>query len=71
MKLLIVDDAAVNRVLVERLQETDGHTVLTASFDAEALQQLAAHRDIEAVICDLIMPDRNCGNASCNCRRQV
>lgn len=57
MKILAVDDSAINRLLVERLLEADGHTVLTASFGEEALQQLAAHRDIEAVICDLIMPD--------------
>lgn len=57
MKVLVVDDAAINRMIIERLLQTDGHTVLTASFGKEALQQLADHRDIEAVICDLVMPD--------------
>ncbi len=57
MKVLVVDDAAINRLMMERLLQADGHTVVTASFGAEALQRLADHRDIEAVICDLIMPD--------------
>ncbi len=57
MKILVADDSAVNRMMVERVLEMDGHTIISAQNGMEALEKLASDLDIGAVVCDLMMPD--------------
>ena len=57
MKILVVDDATINRMLIEQVLDSEGHTVVSAANGQEALDQLAHQTDLHVVICDLIMPD--------------
>jgi CheY-like chemotaxis protein len=56
MKLLIVDDIAINRKLLRVTLEAEGHTTLEAGDGVEALRVLAS-RDADAVISDILMPN--------------
>jgi two-component system, cell cycle response regulator len=54
--VLVVDDDAVNRLLLSRALERDGHQVRTAANGSEALEAL---RDglFDCVLLDVLMPD--------------
>ena len=56
MKILIVDDSAINRRFIERALELDGYAFESVGDGESALQILRHNSDIEAVICDLVMP---------------
>ena len=56
MKILIVDDTTVFRAFMERVLEMDGHITLSAENGEFALECLNREKDIEVVVCDLIMP---------------
>lgn len=53
-RILIVDDEAPNRDLLEGLVETFGHQPITASSGAEALELISP--DIDLVLLDVMMP---------------
>jgi CheY-like chemotaxis protein len=55
MKVLIVDDIDINRMVLRVAFEAEGHTVLEASDGIEALEILG-REDIEAVLSDILMP---------------
>jgi CheY-like chemotaxis protein len=55
MKLLIVDDIDVNRMVLRVAFEADGHSTLEASDGIEALQILAREK-VDAVLSDILMP---------------
>ncbi|MDP1825564.1 MAG: response regulator [Archangium sp.] len=58
MKLLVVDDVAVNRLTLLALLEDDGHQVDEAESCAQARERLqAGHYDV--VLLDLGLPDGN------------
>ena len=54
--ILIADDDLVNRELLRRLLEQDGHAVVAAANGAEALG-LFAQEEIDIVLLDIIMPE--------------
>jgi len=54
--ILIADDDLVNRKLLRRLLEQDGHAVVAAANGAEALE-LFAEEQIDIVLLDIIMPE--------------
>lgn len=56
MNVLVIDDSAVNRAILERALTLEGHTVVTAKDGLEALHHLTTDSTIEFAICDLIMP---------------
>ena len=56
-RVLVVDDNAVNRLLVLALLEKEGSVVEEAQSGAEALARLARSPQIDAVLMDLVMPD--------------
>jgi PAS domain S-box-containing protein len=56
-RILVVDDNAVNRLLVHALLEKEGSVVEEAQSGAEALARLARGPQIDAVLMDLVMPD--------------
>jgi two-component sensor histidine kinase/CheY-like chemotaxis protein len=64
MKLVIVDDIAINRKLLRVTLEAEGHTALEASDGIEALQVLSRER-VDGVISDILMP-RMDGYRLCN-----
>ena len=55
MKILIVDDIAVNRKLLRAMLEAEGHTTLEAGDGVEALQVLNREK-MDAVVSDILMP---------------
>ena len=55
MKLLIVDDIDVNRMVLRVAFEADGHSTLEASDGIEALQILAREK-VDALLSDILMP---------------
>jgi len=56
--ILVVDDSAVNRKLLERLLLREGHTVETAADGREALTRLEADPEsIDVVLLDIMMPE--------------
>lgn len=54
-RILVVDDKAENREILERFLERDGHRVETAVDGAEALRLIDEH-DYDLVLLDLMMP---------------
>ena len=55
--ILVVDDEAAVREVMQRTLEKHGYRVLTAAEGAEALALFAQHRaEIKAVITDMMMP---------------
>lgn len=57
-RVLVVDDGAVNRKLLERLLVQEGHTVATAVNGVEALSLLARDSDaFDVILLDILMPE--------------
>jgi len=54
--ILIADDDSVNRKLLRRLLEQDGHDVLAAANGAEAIALFGAS-DVDVVLLDIVMPE--------------
>lgn len=57
MKVLVVDDDAINRLILQKLFEREKHTVLTAQNGLEAIHKLQDEEDINIVITDIMMPE--------------
>jgi PAS domain S-box-containing protein len=55
MRILIVDDIAINRKLLRVSLEAEGHVTLEAADGLEAMQILA-HEQVDAVVSDILMP---------------
>jgi CheY-like chemotaxis protein len=55
MKLMIVDDIAINRELLRETFEAEGHTTLEAADGVEALEILQREK-VDAVLSDILMP---------------
>ncbi len=57
IRVLIVDDSAINREVVERALETEGARTVLAADGQQAVQQLSARPDaFDAVLMDVRMP---------------
>jgi adenylate cyclase len=54
--ILVVDDDPINRRLLQRSLEADGHTVRNAENGVQALALLAKARD-DVVLLDIVMPE--------------
>ena len=55
-RVLIVDDERMNRLLLRRALEVEGHAVTEAANGREALERLRAHAP-DVVLLDLVMPE--------------
>ena len=55
-RILVVDDNAANRDVLERRLTREGHAIVTAADGAQGLK-LAAEGDFDLVLLDLIMPE--------------
>lgn len=56
MKVLVVDDDAINRLILKKIFERENDTVLTANDGEEALEILIKEPDFNVVITDIMMP---------------
>ncbi len=57
MKVLVVDDVGYMRHLLQRLLEHNGFSAVTAPNGTSGLRALEHDTNIDAVVCDLLMPD--------------
>lgn len=57
MKVLVVDDDAVNRLILKKIFEKENHTVVTAKNGQEAMDILDDETDFSVVITDIMMPE--------------
>lgn len=57
-RVLVVDDQEINRLLVSRALQAEGHQILEACSGQEALEVLAKHR-VDAIMLDVLMPGLN------------
>lgn len=57
-RLLVVDDNATNRVILDRRLKSQGHEVFLAKNGTEALEMLA-EREFDLVLLDILMPQVN------------
>ena len=57
-RLLVIDDNEINRDMLSRRLERQGHTVKTAASGREGLERLAAE-EFDLVLLDVMMPDLN------------
>ena len=55
--LLVVDDDPTSMMMISKMLESEGHTVLTANDGKEAIAVLKANSDIKVVITDMVMPN--------------
>ena len=58
MKILLIDDEPSVLSMVEKMLRFDGHEVVPANDGEEGMRLLAEEADIELVITDLIMPNK-------------
>ncbi len=58
-KILLADDDAIVRELLKDIISSFGAVVLTAATAEEAEKTLAEHKDIDIVMLDMIMPQKN------------
>jgi len=59
MKILIVDDDRISRLLASENLAKEGYEVLEASSAKQAIEQLESSEPIRLLISDIIMPDMN------------
>ena len=54
MKVLVVDDSIVQRMILKKILEGGGHSVIEASDGHSALELLGESPDV--IVCDILMP---------------
>jgi two-component system chemotaxis response regulator CheY len=59
MKVLIVDDSAIMRRVIEQILQGLGHHAVQASDGEDALARLAEHADVSLILLDWNMPRMN------------
>ncbi len=57
MKVLVVDDDAINRLILQKLFEKENNLVFTAQNGQEAIQILREEPGFNIVITDIMMPE--------------
>jgi CheY-like chemotaxis protein len=57
MKVLAVDDEALNLTILEDVLIDEGFEVITANHGRDALEKLKSHKDIELILLDRMMPE--------------
>lgn len=55
LSIVVADDNAVNRMVLSKMLESDGHTVVTMSNGKEVVEYLPNH-DVSVILMDLQMP---------------
>lgn len=58
-KVLIVDDNAVNIVIVEKILRQDGFNNIYSTTDAKSVRDLYREHDFDAILLDVHMPEMN------------
>ena len=59
MKVLVVDDSAIMRKVIEQILEMLGHESVPASNGLDAFEKLKQHSDVRLILLDWNMPEMN------------
>ncbi|HKC49289.1 MAG TPA: response regulator [Myxococcota bacterium] len=59
MKVLVVDDSAIMRKVIEQILEMLGHEAVPAANGVEAFERLKEHDDVKLILLDWNMPEMN------------
>ena len=59
MKVLVVDDSAIMRKVIEQILEMLGHEAVPAANGVEAFDRLKEHGDVKLILLDWNMPEMN------------
>ena len=59
MKVLVVDDSAIMRKVIEQILEMLGHEAVPAANGVEAFERLKDHDDVRLILLDWNMPEMN------------
>lgn len=57
MKVLVVDDSAIMRKVIEQILEMLGHEAVPAANGVEAFERLKEHDDVQLILLDWNMPE--------------
>ena len=58
MRVLVIDDTAEVREMINKMLSVEGYDVLEAANGKEGMQIISSEPEIELVITDLIMPEK-------------
>jgi two-component system chemotaxis response regulator CheY len=59
MKVLVVDDSAIMRKVIEQILEMLGHESVPATHGLDAFERLKEHTDVRLILLDWNMPEMN------------
>lgn len=59
MRILVVDDSAIMRKVIEQILEVLGHEAVQAADGVEALEKLKSGEEVELILLDWNMPEMN------------
>jgi two-component system chemotaxis response regulator CheY len=59
MKVLVVDDSAIMRKVIEQILEMLGHEAVPATNGLDAFERLKEHEDVRLILLDWNMPEMN------------
>ena len=59
MKVLVVDDSAIMRKVIEQILEMLGHESVPATNGIDAFERLKEHEDVRLILLDWNMPEMN------------
>jgi two-component system chemotaxis response regulator CheY len=59
MKVLVVDDSAIMRKVIEQILEMLGHESVPATHGLDAFERLKEHADVRLILLDWNMPEMN------------
>jgi two-component system chemotaxis response regulator CheY len=59
MKVLVVDDSAIMRKVIEQILEMLGHESVPAANGLDAFERLKEHSDVRLILLDWNMPEMN------------
>jgi len=59
MKVLVVDDSAIMRKVIEQILEMLGHEAVPATNGLDAFERLKQHEDVQLILLDWNMPEMN------------
>jgi CheY-like chemotaxis protein len=58
MRILVIDDDAAVREMISKMLNSEGFEALTAADGEQALRVIRSHSEIDLVIIDMIMPEK-------------
>ncbi|KZO92680.1 hypothetical protein CALVIDRAFT_519984 [Calocera viscosa TUFC12733] len=64
LRILVVEDDPINRMILHKRLVTDGHTVINTTNGQEAVEKVESDRDFDCILMDIQMPILNGFEAS-------